>query len=107
MAIKERLSAIETIESISNAPAVRKYVEDHLNTKRAKEIMRECENATSRAALTEKLNFNNGQALDYHLKPLREADLLRQMVETDGTILFEWSNLFRRLPRSVIKSILA
>jgi hypothetical protein len=45
-------------------------------------------------------------ALDYHLKPLREADLIRQKVETDGKIVFEWSNLFRRLPKTTIKSIL-
>jgi len=43
---------------------------------------------------------------DHHLKPLREADLLRQRVEEDGTVVFEWSNLFRRLPKTTIKSIL-
>jgi hypothetical protein len=32
---------------------------------------------------------------------------LRQSVTEDGTIVFEWSNLFRRLPKSTIKSILA
>ena len=41
IAIKDRLSAIETIESISNAPTVKKYVEEHLKTTKAKEIMKE------------------------------------------------------------------
>lgn len=106
VAIKDRLNAIETIESISNASVVKKYVEDHLTTKRAKEIMKECEEPRTRSHLSSKLEFNSVQALDHHLRPLREADLLRQKVEEDGTIVFEWSNLFRRLPKTIIKAIL-
>jgi DNA-binding transcriptional ArsR family regulator len=106
VAIKDRLNAIETIQSISNAPVVKKYVEDHLTTKKAKEIMKECEEPRTRTYLISKWSFNSSQALEYHLKPLREADLLRQKVEEDGTIVFEWSNLFRRLPKSTIKAIL-
>ena len=107
MAIKDRLSAIETIESISNASVVKRYVEEHLTTKRAKDIMTECEEPRTRAHLTVALGFNSGQALDHHLKPLREADLLRLTVQEDGTIVFEWSNLFRRLPKTTIKAILS
>lgn len=107
MAIKDRLSAIETIESISNAPVVRKYVEGHLKTKRAREVMKACEEPRTRSFLREKLRFNSPQALDHHLRPLREADLLRQTVQEDGTIVLEWSNLFRRLPKSSIKAILS
>jgi len=107
VAIKDRLNAIETIQAISNAPEVRKYVEEHLKTKDAKKIMKECETPRTRSHLQTHFNFKNAPALDYHLKPLREADLLRKKIEEDGTILFEWSNLFRRLPKSAIKSILA
>ena len=107
VAIKDRLNAIETIQSISNASVVKKYVEDHLTTKKAKEVMKECEEPRTRSHLTSKLKFNSGQALDHHLKPLREADLLRQKIEEDGAIVFEWSNLFRRLPKSTIKAILS
>jgi DNA-binding transcriptional ArsR family regulator len=107
VAIKDRLNAIETIQSISNAPVVKKYVEEHLATNKAKEIMKECEEPRSRSYLTSKLRFNSDQALNHHLKPLREADLLRQKIEEDGTIVFEWSNLFRRLPKSTIKAIFA
>lgn len=107
IAIKDRLNAIETIQSISNASVVKKYVEEHLTTSKAKEIMKECEEARHRSHLRSKLGFNSDQALNHHLKPLREADLLRQKIEEDDTILFEWSNLFRRLPKSTIKAILA
>jgi hypothetical protein len=106
VAIKDRLNAIETIQSISNAAVVKKYVEEHLTTKRARDIMRECEEPRTRSHLTSTLGFNSRQALDHHLKPLCEADLLRERIEEDDTILFEWSNLFRRLPKSTINGIL-
>ena len=105
VAIKDRLNAIETIQSISNAAAVRKYVEENLTGKLAKAIMRECEEPRTRTYLKEKLDLNSTQALDHHLKPLKEADLLRQKVE-DGTVLLEWSNIFRRLPNPSRKAIL-
>lgn len=106
-AIKDRLSAIETIQSISNASVVRKYVEEHLATKDAKKIMKECEAPKTKAHLQAAFGYKSGQALDHHLKPLREADLLREAVSGNGDLVFEWSNLFRRLPKSIIKSILA
>ena len=107
VAIKDRLSAIETIQSISNASVVKKYVEEHLKTKDAIKIMQECETARTRSNLKTRFSYKSLPALDYHLKPLRDADLLRQKIEEDGTIVFEWSNLFRRLPKSAIKAILA
>lgn len=106
VAIKDRLNAIETIQAVSNAPEVRKYVEEHLKTKDAKRIMKECETPQTRSHLQTHFNFKSGSALDYHLKPLRDADLVRQKIEDDETIVFEWSNLFRRLPKSAIKAIL-
>lgn len=68
--------------------------------------MKECEKSKTKSHLQTSFGYNSKQALDHHLKPLREADLLRQKVEDDGTIVFEWSNLFRRLPKSTIRSIL-
>jgi hypothetical protein len=107
VAIKDRLNAIETIQSISNASAVKQFVEEYLKTKDARQIMRECEVARTRTHLQETVNYKSKQALDYHLKPLREADLLRQSIEEDDTIVFGWSNLFRGLPKPTIKKILA
>jgi hypothetical protein len=107
IAIKDRLSAIETIQSISNAPAVKKYVEEEKLTGKGKAILKECEEPRPRSHLRSTFSFNSDQALQHHLRPLLQADLLRQSVTEDGTIVFEWSNLFRRLPKSTIKSILA
>jgi DNA-binding transcriptional ArsR family regulator len=106
IAIKDRLNAIETIQSISNAAVVKQYVHEHLKTKDAKKIMKECEEPRTRSHLQTSFGYKSGQALDHHLKPLREADLLREKIEGDRTIVLEWSNLFRRLPKSTIKSIL-
>src|SRR5439155_21313791 len=93
IAIKDRLSAIETIESISNRQVVEKFVRDHLTTDKGKLIMQECEEPRTRKELMARFNFASAAALDYHLKPLREADLLRQHIDDDGTQTFEWSNL--------------
>ena len=105
-AIKDRLSAIETIESISNAAAVKKYVEDHLTTPKGKAIMAECAEPRTKTHLISKFSFNSPQSLDHHLKPLLADNLIRQRVDEDGTVAFEWSNLFRRLHRKVIASLL-
>lgn len=104
--IKDRLGAIETIQSISNAAVVKKYVEDHLKTDKGKAIMKECAEPRTKAYLIEQFQFNSPQALDHHLKPLLRDDLLRRQVDEDGTVMYAWSNLFRRLPRSSIEAIL-
>jgi len=104
--IKERLGAIETIESISNRAVVDAYVRTHITTEKAKLVMRECSEPRTRDHLMTKLQFASRQALDHHLNPLREADLLRQHFDDDGTQTFEWSNLFRRLPKKALKDIL-
>jgi hypothetical protein len=106
VAIKDRLSAIETIQSISNAPAVKKYIDEEKLTGKGKAILKECEEPRTRSHLRSTFQLNSDQALNHHLKPLLEADLLRQKVNEDRAIVFEWSNLFRRLPKSTIKSIL-
>lgn len=107
IAIKDRLNAIETIQSISNAAVVQKYVEEHLRTNKAKQIMSECKEPRTKSHLMKAFHFNSPQALEHHVRPLREADLLRVNVDEQGTITLEWSNLFRRLPKSAIKSILS
>lgn len=106
VAIKDRLSAIETIQAISNAAVVKKYVEEHLKTDKAKAIMRECSEPRTKAYLIEHFRFNSPQALNNHLRPLMRDDLLREQTEEDGTRAYVWSNLFRRLPHSSITAIL-
>jgi len=108
IAIKERLGALETIASISNRQVVEVYVREHLKTDKAPQIMKECEEPRTREHLMKKFGFKSAAALDYHLTPLREADLLRQRFDDDGTTqTFEQSNLFKRLPKSTVKKILS
>ena len=104
--IKERVGALETIASISNRQVVEAYVREHLPTEKGKEIMKECEQPRTRTYLMTKFGFKSAPALDYHLSPLREDDLLHTRFDDDGTQSFEWSNLFKRLPKRILKRIL-
>ena len=104
--IKERVGALETIASISNRSVVEAYVRSHLATTKGKLIMKECAEPRTREYLISKFKFASAQALDYHLTPLRDSDLLRQHFDEDGTQTFEWSNLFKRLPKEILKQIL-
>ena len=71
--IKERVSALETIASISNREAVEKFVRGQLTTDKARPIMKECAEPRTREYLMAKFGFKSGPALDHHLKPLRKA----------------------------------
>jgi hypothetical protein len=104
--IKERLGALETIASISNRREVEGYVRGCLKTDKGRLIMKECEEPRTKEYLVSKFSFATAQALDYHLSPLRRDDLLQHHVEDDGTQTFEWSNLFKRLPKKTLKEIL-
>jgi hypothetical protein len=104
--IKERLGALETIASISNKTVVEAFVKEYLTTAKGKQIMKECEAPQTREKLIAKFHFASAQALDYHLTPLREADLIRQYLDDAGTQTFVWSNLFKRLPKKTIREIL-
>lgn len=107
IAIKERLGALETIASISNRQVVEVYVREHLKTDKGKQILKECEEPRTRDYLMKKFVFKSAPALDYHLAPLREADLIRQRFDDDGTTqTFEQSNLFKRLPKSSVRRLL-
>jgi len=104
--IKERVGALETIATISNRDVVEKYVRSQLTTDKAIPILKECKEPRTREYLIQKFGFKSGPALDYHLTPLRKADLIQQHFDDNGVLAFEWSNLFRRLPNPVLKSIL-
>ena len=104
--IKERIGALETIASISNRSVVETYVRTHLTSGKSKQIMKECAEPRTREELMSKFGFASAQALDHHLKPLRENDLLRPHFGEDGRQTFEWSNLFRRLPKGTLNKLL-
>lgn len=105
--IKERVGALETIASISNRSVVETYVRGQIKTDNARRIMALCSEPRTRQELTAKLGLASRQALDHHLRPLREADLIQQRFDDDGNLTLEWSNLFRRLPNRTLKQILA
>lgn len=104
--IKDRLGVLETLASISNMPVVEAYVRSHLKTDKGRSIMDTCSEPRTREQLISALKFASAQALDHHLKPLWEDDLLRKFRNDSGVLAFEWSNLFKRLPKKTIRSIL-
>jgi hypothetical protein len=104
--IKERIAALETIASLSNRAVVEKYVGECIKSPQAQKIMRACETAKTKERLVKELNFESPQALDHHLKPLRENDLLQQNFNSGKLLTFEWSNLFRRLPKASVNKLL-
>jgi DNA-binding transcriptional ArsR family regulator len=105
--IKERIGALETIATVSNRAVVEQHVRSHVKTPQAKQIMRETSEPRTREYLIQKLNFNSPAALDYHLTPLRENNLIHQHFDDDGAIqTFETSKLFRQLTKKVQKEIL-
>jgi hypothetical protein len=104
--IKERVGALETIASISNRAVVETHVRSQVTTDKGRQILRECEQPRTRDYLVSQLGFASAQALDYYLNPLREDHLIRQHFDDDGVQTFEWSNLFKRLPKKVLKEII-
>lgn len=104
--IKDRVGALETIASISNKEVVEKFVRESIPGEKARQILKECEEPRTREHLVAKFKFASSQALDHHLNPLRQADLIRHHFGDDGKQMFEWSNLFRRLPKATLNKIL-
>jgi DNA-binding transcriptional ArsR family regulator len=104
--IKERLGALETIASLSNRSVVEALARSHLTTPKSRQIMRECEQPQTKSNLVSKLGLASVQALDHHLTPLREADLIHQRFDDDGVLTFEWSKLFKGLPKTKAKELL-
>jgi hypothetical protein len=105
--IKERIGSLETIATISNKAIVEQHVRGHLKTQQAKQIMKECSEPRTREYLMAKFEYKTPQALDYHLGPLRDNNLIHQHFANDGSIqTFETSKLFRQLSKKVQKEIL-
>ena len=104
--IKERIGSLETITSLANRETVEKQARSHLTTPQRREIMKKCEEPHTREQLRAELKFENIQALDHHLRPLREADLIHQRTDNAGKPTFEWSKLFKSLPKTTKKAIL-
>src|ERR1017187_7730778 len=82
--IKERIGSLETITSLANRSFVEAQARGHLTTPQRREIMRKCEEPHTREGLRIELGYGTIQALDNHLRPLREADLIHQRVDGKG-----------------------
>ena len=98
--IKERLGSLETIASLSNSKVVLEYAKNYLKSDQRLKIMRCCEIPQTKEQLKAALQHNSIQALDIHLKPLREADLIHQRTNDGGLLEFELSKLFKSLPKA-------
>lgn len=105
--IKERLGSLETITSLAHRKEVESQAKSVLNTPQKREVMKKCEEPKTKDQLKHELNFASVQALDHHLNPLRGGDLIHQRSDDRGTLTFEWSRLFRSLPKQTKVLILS
>jgi DNA-binding HxlR family transcriptional regulator len=103
--IKERIGSLETITSLANSKYVEEQARKYITTPQRKAIMRLCEEPQTREQLRKDLGHESVQALDHHLRPLREADLIHQRTYAAGKPTFEWSKLFKSLSKATKKSI--
>jgi hypothetical protein len=104
--IKERLGSLETIAGLANSREVLDHAKKHLISEQRFAVMRLCETPQTKEQLRTALNYNSVPALDNHLKPLREADLIHQRTNDEGLLTFEWSKLFKSVPKSSRNSLL-
>ena len=104
--IKERLGSLETIAGLANSREVLEHARKHLTSEQRFAIMRLCESPQTKEQLKITLNYNSIPALDNHLKPLREADLIHQRTNDEGLLTFEWSKIFKSVPKSSRNSLL-
>ncbi len=98
--IKERLGSLETIAGLSNSKVVAEYARNYLTSPQRLSIMGLCESPQTKGQLKVAMKLNSHQAVDIHLKPLREADLIHQRTNEEGLLEFEWSKLFKSLPKA-------
>lgn len=103
--IKDRVGALENVAGIANQEILVKYFGEVLNTPQRRQIMAACAEPQTRDELISKFKFNSPQALNHHLKPLREG--LVHETHSDGVAYFEWSLLFKRLQQKKREELLA
>jgi hypothetical protein len=96
--IKDRVGALENVASLANQEVLIKFFKEALSTDIRKKIMRCCEEPKTREQLMTECGFNSKQALHNHLKFLREG--LVHEAHIEGVAHFEWSLLFKRVPKS-------
>jgi len=95
--IKDRVGALENVAGIANQEILVKFFREVLNTPQRRQITAACHEPQSRSQLMTKFKFKSPQALNHHLKPLRES--LIHETHADGEPLYEWALLFKRLQK--------
>ncbi len=104
--IKERLGSLETVTSLAHRKEVEAQARGLLTTGGRRDVMRACEMPKTKEQLRVELKQPNVQGVDYHLNPLQDGDLIHQKADERGVLTFEWSRLFRSLPKQTKVSIL-
>jgi hypothetical protein len=104
--IKERIAALETISSLAHRPAVEAYARTALTSLAVRAIVAACETPKTKEELRTELGYANIPALDYHLNQIRQHDILQPETNDDGILTFRWSNLFARLPKATLNTLL-
>jgi len=106
--IKERVGSLETISSLAHREIIEAYVISILkNDPTKKNIMKACEQPMTRAAIREKFSsLKSDQAVDYHLNPLRHSALIHEGRNEAYAQVFQWSKMFRNLPKATRNHLL-
>jgi hypothetical protein len=104
--IEDRLAGVEAILAHANRKDVEELVASAIGgSAQRKRLLQLCETPRSIPELVAELKLNSGQALNNHLRPLRDNSLL-QHASTQPEVTYEWSSLLRRLPKAVREKLL-
>lgn len=104
--MEDRLTSIEVILAHANRKDIEELVASAVGgSAQKKELLRLCETARSIPDLTAAMKLNSPQALNKHLRPLKEHGLI-QHASTQPDVTYEWNALLRRLPKSVRSDLL-
>jgi hypothetical protein len=104
--IKDRVGALENVAGIANQPALEKYFREVLSTPQRKSLMATMQTPKTKLELQQECDHKSGPALKYHLDPLREG-LVHVKHDEDGVERFEWSLLFKRMPKKIRLALIA
>lgn len=103
--IKDRVGALENVSGIAHQSALEKYFAEALSTDQRRALMNALREPRSKKELQAQFGHKHEQGLNYHLNPLGEG--LVHSVHIGGVEKFEWSLLFKRMPKKTREALLA
>lgn len=95
--IKDRVGALENVAGIAHQDILAAYFKSVLSNDERRSIMNALRDPLTKKELQTRFDYRSRQALEYHLNPLREG--LIHIKHEGGAEKFEWSLLFKRLPK--------